>query len=227
VVVAVHAGDYHRDAAGGPRRQTPKPGGGKPQAAFVNVPRAACPPGTIAPVRKLARVTFNVLTALSLALCVGVCVLWARSYRGTDILVWSEFGGPFYSLRSERGAVEWVSHRGPCPFGCLLWRPAFWWDRIPPGVRIDVQMSPDGRWLMPDPGGLLVPGPLFPQRRQRIPWWPAALAAATLPAARGVAAARRGLARRAAARRGLCRRCGYDLRATPGRCPECGALAAR
>jgi hypothetical protein len=35
---------------------------------------------------------------------------------------------------------------------------------------------------------------------------------------------RRGKQRAAKARAGFCIKCGYDLRASPGRCPECGTI---
>ena len=56
-----------------------------------------------------------------------------------------------------------------------------------------------------------------------VPFAPLVLMTAVLPAiylARYALQGRRGRRRRIA---GLCSRCGYDLRATPGRCPECGA----
>jgi hypothetical protein len=52
-----------------------------------------------------------------------------------------------------------------------------------------------------------------------IPFWELALLAALLPA---VWIARRWRQRRPPP--GHCRVCGYDLRATPERCPECGAI---
>ena len=56
----------------------------------------------------------------------------------------------------------------------------------------------------------------------RVPLWFVALLAAPLPAWRGRNLARkRTVSRRAS--RGLCVQCGYDVRATPARCPECGA----
>ena len=54
-----------------------------------------------------------------------------------------------------------------------------------------------------------------------LPFWLLAGAAAVLPAARW--ARRRRVQRRAAL--GQCLACGYDLRASPGRCPECGKAA--
>jgi hypothetical protein len=55
-----------------------------------------------------------------------------------------------------------------------------------------------------------------------IPHWFAALLFAIFPAIR----LRSILRTRRLNRAGLCERCGYDLRATPDRCPECGAVPA-
>src|SRR6266576_3578143 len=64
--------------------------------------------------RRLARHVFTVVSALSLLLCVAVCVLWVRSYRVTDVV--SDNGitllSPATSLASNRGRIA-LDHLGP------------------------------------------------------------------------------------------------------------------
>jgi hypothetical protein len=55
------------------------------------------------------------------------------------------------------------------------------------------------------------------------PFWAAAAVFGVLP---GAWVLRRQASRRRV-RAGMCGACGYDLRATPDRCPECGTLASR
>jgi hypothetical protein len=57
-----------------------------------------------------------------------------------------------------------------------------------------------------------------------VPIWPATLLTAVLPilATRSILRRRRQCFQR---KHGLCLSCGYDLRASPERCPECGAIA--
>jgi hypothetical protein len=87
----------------------------------------------------------------------------------------------------------------------------------------DVSTPPShGQWLAIPAGGVTTPGELrFTYSGMAIPYWCAMLATALLPVLY-LAGARRRAKRRAL---GLCDRCGYDLRASPGRCPECGATA--
>jgi hypothetical protein len=63
------------------------------------------------------------------------------------------------------------------------------------------------------------------RRLVAVPYWALVLGAAALPALWLGLTVRRSILGRSRRRAGLCGVCGYDLRATPGRCPECGALA--
>jgi hypothetical protein len=64
--------------------------------------------------RRLARHLFTFCSAVSLLLCVGMCVLWVRSYWRTDIAFvyrryhdsWPIIHAPQDHLRSGRGGVQ-------------------------------------------------------------------------------------------------------------------------
>jgi hypothetical protein len=179
----------------------------------------------------MARRLFTLLSALSLLLCAAVCVLWVRSYWVRDSVGWlprhDRFGLVYAGLFSEAGALE--VNRVALTFpGGLPDDPA---ERMGEIFEMGWRSEPaegDALWrenLMPrsevSSGSFAGHGAIPAEwRSTRIPYWPAALATLILPlwsAARSMRARRR-------RRRNQCARCSYDLRATPGRCPECGAV---
>ena len=168
------------------------------------------------------------LTVLSLLLCVTVCALCVRSYADRDGVgyawatgrwsLWSGHGtlgywgawgeglrnvppgggGGWHTYQPKPDWLTYLDDSHWTPRVSTRWLPGFFagWGRSTPHVKLD------GRWTV------------------EVPHWFVIVLAGALPAVRGVRLWR---ARRAP-RAGLCRACGYDLRATPERCPECGAV---
>ena len=202
----------------------------------------------------MIRRLFNLLTALSLLLCVAVAVLWVRTYWVRDQMRWATESGSYVQVNTDSGWVgctlcdetgfaglEWTGGSDPVrfPTGALpdpaqrqrfdtderiLW---FVKSSLDHGlVRIE-----DGRRLVeeglgkhdPDPpdfGGVTTPYTAYAVRI-----CPAVVLLGVMPLARLAAASVRVVRGRSRRSRGLCPRCAYDLRATPGRCPECGTMA--
>ena len=171
------------------------------------------------------------MTLASLGLLILVCVVWVRSKMYWDRIVWSRQGGAYcvidiapFGLSFNRYATR--PYDLPVNWHCeqLI--------SLQVGMEIDSLDASDGtRWIKPvfdDHGALLASGPWFlPMPRSLmhfwIWFWQLALITGMLPAARGAIAIRRAVRTRRQRREGCCVTCGYDLRATPHRCPECGA----
>jgi hypothetical protein len=178
--------------------------------------------------RRLARRLFAVCAALSLLLCVAVSVLWARSYAppARDYQRW------YVDVRPVGCVGRVFHHRG---LVVVQWLEG----RLTPEGRADIPrgVSVGSGFLnyrnrvsfqLNRPTAASAPPPSRSTRWARhgtlvFPHWLAVAVLAVLPAAWGILRLR---ARRAArrARAGLCLACGYDLRASPDRCPECGAV---
>jgi hypothetical protein len=150
------------------------------------------------------RRVFNVLTAVSLAACAATAALWARSYVCFDSVSWStaDHGWRLVSFRGQFAfaSVTHLSLGNGFLIGAQPRRPLPETDDSFFGFAVHSSTG-NFEWCV-----------------VTFPHWSLALAFAVPGALRAV--------RPRAKIPGACRHCGYDLRATPDRCPECGTSAA-
>jgi hypothetical protein len=201
--------------------------------------------------RQIGHIMWRIATVASLVLFVVAVALWVRSQWAFGYVFVGRASPPtvrFVGILCYTGSVElglkWVeldSSDSRYP------RVSAGWDvvgRNRPPEPLEVDAGPKdtdawergwGRWGFAfqlysiSPRGWVIPwrGDNYYLNKTfnvwvAAPWWFVTLATAVLPA-RATHQWRRG--RRA--KRGGCANCGYDLRATPERCPECGAAVAR
>jgi hypothetical protein len=193
-------------------------------------------------VKRLLRIMLNASTALSLVLCVITVVLWVRGVRKVDCV---ELDTPYHVTCLVNGQSRMYLIRLALDFNVspdradVLPVPApapKWWVRFDSEVSDDSydwcgwagtgpehahQFAGFGVRTNGNPPMLNSEGPVSPAGWEVfVPTGFVVVASGVLPAL----TLRRIVRRRHRTARGTCESCGYDLRATPDRCPECGAV---
>jgi hypothetical protein len=186
----------------------------------------------------MRRKLFTFCSALSLLLCVAVCMLWVRSRRVADDVQWYRpphqlppVGGP-----GAPGTAVRYWRVGSRTDGVLLALDLLVWQNsalrpLPPSIDRSSGPAAPFRdadatvWRAPvlDVQIAVADYPTGRLRRRRwtvvVPHWLIAAALAVCSAS----CLFRSAGHRRQAAQGLCRTCGYDLRASSDRCPECGS----
>src|SRR5688500_5678959 len=169
------------------------------------------------------------LRVVVVLLCLCTAALWPRSHWSTDLVLVPGPAATLNGIASHRGSVM-LFHTG------LPFDPRRQWGlEAMSAATDDVQPYPDaafeeGTTLMLSMGRFRLGRGTFPVGDTMAP--PAFTAAAVphwfvllLTGLPSVLWLRATVRRRRWARQGRCRACGYDLRSSPDRCPECGAAA--
>jgi hypothetical protein len=155
----------------------------------------------------VSNLAIGAATVVSLLLFIATVTLWVRSYRNFDSV-----GNADRISFTHRDPLYWVlSRRGELVFCRQTGRN---WDGIElrgfhlAGLNFGGSRGADGSMLW----------------NLEVPCWLVAAAAGVLPGWQ-IKMWRRRRRRRKRDGQGRCAECGYDLRATRERCPECGAMA--
>jgi hypothetical protein len=171
----------------------------------------------------MKRRLLNLMTALSLLLCAAACGLWVRTHAVYADTVYQESPSHAASVVSRAGTLEIRRHvydrPRPRPGGPGDGR----WHLVTNGFRVTTVAGEAVGYNVFGFGRFHARFPLAGSTTDIyvIPWWHVVLLTAVPPAVLLRRVARRRIKDRRAAR-GLCPTCGYDLRATTDRCPECG-----
>ena len=183
---------------------------------------------------RMWRWALNLTAILSLALAIAAGVFWVRSQWFLDSATIQDARSDRVEITTRPGTVDLVlrflSH-DPNPVSFAQFKSVRWGSPIytRPGSIVGhrqigiVRPAPDPEWAHRGFG-------LSEHRwsdnyvtcSATAPFWFITLTTLVLPSWISV----RFLRRERRAEHRLCRRCGYDLRATPDRCPECGMVTA-